>query len=659
MASSNTFLHRSRRIAARSIGLGRRVLAELRQRSEIEVLMDSLPVVQTAETLKGKVVIITGSTQGIGLAVARAFAAKGARLVINGRREEAVATAVERLKKEGADVTGVTADAATPEGAARLVAAATDAFGTLDILVNNAAVPGAFMPAWKVPVDDLQETIRINLTGPALCAAAAARWFVENGKPGRVVNVSTIATEGSYRNMASYSATKAGLEALTRAMAADLPAADVVVTAIILPSVQTERKFANDWASTELLPPAESLVPAFEHAATGPANLLHGRVFSAARFISEPEAEAALAGIASVRKQILYPEIVIDGEKVERDPCKLTLLDRAENQYGTSKKVLDVVRESLVSHSPAYYPDERFSSLKQALAEEYSLEPENFALGPGSWELIDRIVRLFAKPGEEVVSSGPGWFGFNFVCQRHGVAQRLVEFDRGMSGNTPSHNLADVRRAITPSTRLVYLISPSNPEGVVLHHREVQEFLNDLPPELPVMIDEAYAEYADDPDIVDVAALVRDGSRSVIGLRTFSKFYGLAGLRVGHAYARPGLAELIRRQEHIFTVSHLGAVAAEAALADKEHRRTVVEAAREAREQMHRGLSEIGINHILSQAPYIMADALKDHEAMVDELARNGIVVARYRFHGDKKVMLPVGTQEQNAQLLAALRRYL
>ncbi|MDO8313160.1 MAG: SDR family oxidoreductase, partial [Sideroxyarcus sp.] len=214
------------------------MLAELRSPSEVERLMQALPVVATAEAgLADKVVVITGATQGVGLVVARRFGVLGAKLVINGRRADAVRDAVEMLQKEGLQVKGVVADAATAIGAQALIADAVEAFGTFDILVNNAAIAGPYAAAWDARVTDVDETVRVNLTGPILCALEAVRWLTAHGKQGRVVNVSSITTEGEYPKFTHYSTTKAGLEAFTRYIAADLADAQVVVTALILPSV--------------------------------------------------------------------------------------------------------------------------------------------------------------------------------------------------------------------------------------------------------------------------------------------------------------------------------------------------------------------------------------------------------------------------------------
>lgn len=659
MSAGRAFYHRGRRVVARAIRLGRSAIREIRTPSPVEALMAALPVVDTAvEGVAGRVVVVTGATRGVGLAVVRRFGALGGRIVVNGRRGGAVERTVATLRKAGIEAAGVTADVSDADGAQALVEGAVAAFGAVDILINNAAVAGPHDPVWDVAPGAVAETVRANLTGPILCTMAAVRWMRGAGRGGRVVNVSSIATQGNYPRMMPYATTKAALEAFTRSVAADLPQGDVVVSAVILPSVQTERKFAADWAATELLPPVESVLPAFEYCATGPAGLLHGRTISAERFMTDPDAEAQVAGPAATRRQITYPALEIGGRRAVRDPGALTLLDRAENQHGVSPAVLAAIAESLTSHPPAFYPDDRFDALRTALAEEHGLAPACFALGPGSWELISRIVQIFAKPGEEVVSNGPGWFGFNLTCQRQGVAQKLVAMDRGATGNRPSHNLREMLAAITPRTRLVYLISPSNPEGVTLHHGELSEFLAALPVHLPVLIDEAYAEFADDPDMADVPRLTRENDRTLIGLRTFSKFHGLAGMRVGYAYAREPVADLIRRSEQIFTLTHVSEVAAVAALKDRGHRDRVFAAATEARRRMSRGLDEIGIAHIGSHAPFIFADAPEGFDKAVAELAGEGIIIAPYRFNGDASVMLPVGSEAQVDRILDVLRRH-
>lgn len=654
------FIHRSRRIAAKVYLKGKSVLEHLSRPSEIEKVLAKLPQPAGAQSIAGRVVVITGGTQGVGLVLARHFAKAGAVVVINGRRREGLDQALATLSGEGLRVHGVLADVATDEGARALIRDAVAAAGGLDVIVNNAAVGGAYgVKAWEGGTDDFAETLRCNVVGPFAVSSAAIRWFREAGRPGRIINVSTIATERVYPGILPYTVSKVALESMNRQLAADIPEGDIVVTAITLPSVQTERKFGHDWAATELLPPADIVLPAFEHAATAPGHLLHGRVISASRYMRDAYAEGAVAGPISAMQPILYPPLMLDGAEIARDPGKLVVLDRAENQYGAAPAVKAALEQSLATRSPAFYPDDRYRALKGALSAEFNLPAESFAIGPGSWELINRIVELYAKPGEEVVSSNPGWFGFNLVCGRRGVKQTCVPFDLGGDNRPPSHNIPGYISAIGPLTRLVYIISPSNPEGVPLPHEELRALLAGIPKDMPVLFDEAYAEFGDPGEGADAAALIREGHTNLIGLRTFSKFHALAGLRIGYAYAHPDRADLIRRLEHIFSVAHVAEVAAVAALGDTAHREALHARARAERQRVFAALRQAGLAPLPSAAPYILIRKPAKFELFAEAALREGIVIAPYSFHQDNYAMYPVGAPEQNDRLLAILTRFL
>lgn len=618
--------------------------------------MGHLPRVEASTAIAGSVVIVTGSTLGIGLAVAQALVDRGAHVVINGRNPERV----ERVKREfagrGIELSAVTADVSSEEGARRLIQETIARHGRFDVLINNAGDFGPRDEAWLIDADQFSETVRANLTGPFLCTREAVASLLETGRHGRVINVSSDMTVGPHPRFMPYTVTKSALDAMVSRFADDLPGGDIVVTGIALPGVQTARKFEIDWAHTTLLPPVESIIPAFEFALTAPAGVLHGRVFSAARFNDNPEREAAAVGPASARRQFIYPPTMIDGVTVERDPRHLALLDRFENPHGASPAAIDAIERSLTQRDPAYYPDERLTRLTGALAVEHNLDGGSFAIGPGSWTLIDRIVDVFVKPGEQVMSNAPGWFGFNLICARRQASQLRVPFDLESNRSRPSHDLSAVARAVTARTRLVYLVSPSNPEGVVLRDDELRWFLGAIPAGIPVVVDEAYAEFAADPRAADVRALVREGCDSLIGTRTFSKFHGLAGLRVGYAYARPAIGAILRDQELAFGVSHVAQVAAVAALGDAPHRRLIYEATRTARGAMLRGLTELGLQPVPTEAPFVLIAKPPNFERIVSELARKHVIIGGHRFYGDEMVTLPIGTQMQNAAIVTALR---
>ncbi|HVO01287.1 MAG TPA: SDR family NAD(P)-dependent oxidoreductase [Candidatus Cybelea sp.] len=654
------YVRRFRRLGAKVTQRGRRVLDMLQKPSEVDLLMAQLPKVGNAKQLSETVVVITGSSKGIGRVVALAFAAKGARVVVNGRDPAALDHVVQEISAQGGRAVGVCADVSTEAGAHAVLDQAIQAFGQVDVLINNAAVAGPWgVKGWEAGIQEFEETIRANLVGPFACAKYAIDWMIRHHRPGRVVNVSSIATEGNHAGILAYGTSKAALEALTRYLANDLGSSGVTVVTISPHSVRTEAKAARRWDEAELLPPAECLVPAFEHVALAPAHMVHGRIVSTQRFLVDAYAESILASPTAAARRMAYEPMRHHGVVVERDPSAFTLMDRAENRYGPSPKAKAVLAQALTPAMLTYYPDQDYTKLRRVLAAEHALPEEAFVIGNGSWELIGRLVQEFVKPGEEVVSNNPGWFGFNLVCNRRNVALNRVPFRLRAGNELPHHNLEGILNAIGPRTRLVYLISPSNPEGVTLKHDEFANFLERVPPDLPVIVDEAYAEYASDPEMLNTPRLVASSDRTLVGLRTFSKFYGLAGMRIGYAFAKPAFTDLLWRQGQIFNVSGLAEAAATASLTDMDHRADIHAQFTKERQRLFGALNDLGLKHIPSQAPYVLVERVAPLPKLIERFQDAGIYIPNFEFYDGEFIMLPIGTTAENDRNLGILRSLL
>jgi histidinol-phosphate aminotransferase len=654
----HAYVRRGRRLVAKIVARGRHLTQQLTRPSDVELLMAALPTVDTAGALAGKVVVVTGSTRGIGRVVAREFAALGARVVINGRHGGEVDAAVAEITAKGGDAAGVAADASSEAGARRILEAAIAAHGGIDVLINNAAVGrGLGKKAWEALPEEIAETITADLIGPYLCAREAIRWMLDAGRPGRIINVSSLAADDALPGLTPYGIAKMGLEGLTRYLAVDLGLCGITVTTVSLHGLKTEAKAKQSWSEAELLPPAESVVPAFLHAATADARSLHGQSVAAWRFQHDPFAEGMLRGPLATTRALSYPPYSHRGEPVEREIGRFTFLDRAENPFGASPRVSEAVAAALSAPGAAYYPDQDYDRLRSALAREHDLPPECFVVGNGSWELIHRMLPLLLKPGEEVLTSDPGWFGFHGLLPRYGIANRRVPVDFGAGERRPHHDLQGFVDRIGVKTRMIYLISPANPEGIPLWADEFEPFLEQVPPHVPVVVDEAYAEYADHPDALQAPPLVQRSDRTVIALRTFSKFYALAGLRVGYAIARPDVAELLVRAREMFNVTSLSEAAALAALQDAEHRARVREQLCRARSEVEHRLAQLGLAFVPSQGPCILVECPCDLERYYERFQDEGIYLPRFtKLFADRYVLFPVARPEQNERNLELLR---
>jgi histidinol-phosphate aminotransferase len=576
------------------------------------------------------VVVITGSTRGIGRAAARALAAGGARVVVNGRARAAVDAAVAALRAGGHDAIGVAADVASPDGARALVDGAVAAFGGVDVLINNAAIGDG----------DFASVLAIDLAGAFHVASAFLR---ARPSGGRIVNISSGAAERPVAGAAAYAAAKAGLDALTRALAVDAP--DTVVTGVRLGPHRTmlaRPHFERD--RFEELPPPEEATAAICFAATGPSAHLHGRTLAAWRLGEEPLVEARLnqplVGLA--------PLALCDGD---RRRAGMVALDRADNPCGVAPSVRTAIARLAETPWLHDYPDPEQNALRTALAAHLGVPRESLSLGAGATELIERVITLFVQPHERAVACAPTWSYFERLCAARGVAQRRVPFVLDERAHAARFDVDAIARALDGTTRLVYLVSPSNPVGTALAGDELARLLARAPPQVTVVVDEAYVEFSDDER--GALAEVARGDERVVVVRTLSKFYALAGLRVGYAVAAPETARLLARGERPFAVGSVAAAAAIAALGDHGHAARTFANNRRERARLTALLDERGVGWLASQACFVLV-AAPELPAIA---ARDEVLLPRERFFEGRYVMVPIGLPEQNDRVMDLLAR--
>lgn len=636
------------RTAAVGVDLLERARAKASTKAPIETSFSS----ESFADLKGKVTLITGSTKGLGLAAAKTFAKAGAHVIIVGRVQ---AEAARRAEELPGNALGLGCDITSESAARELVTSIVERFARIDVIINNAGISGQLdTDVWELSGNDMMSALQLNLLGAFNIVSAALPVMIERGI-GRIINVSTGAVVQPMKGMAPYSVSKAALEALSKQLARDADGTGVSVMTLRFGAVHTamtEQAFGKLKAA--LLPQPEEVSGAFVVAATAPAALVQGRTLESWRLLSEPQFALRSPSPTTQIPALSYPVYIHDGQKIDRDRTSFPIFDRAENTFAPSPDVKKALAKAVEDRPYSVYPDEKHLKLRDALAQHHALEPDNFAIGNGSWELLDRIIDVFVPPGGLVVSSKPGWFGFNMLLKKRSIENTRVAFDRGGT-NTQSHNLNAIAAQVSDRTSLIYLISPSNPEGVALSKPLFEDFLSKIPDDTLVVLDEAYMEYADDDDLAVSSDFLRRGDRRIIGLRTFSKFYGLAAMRVGYAIANPEIVELLSRDEKIFNISHLSEVAAVAAISDANHANFLRKTVREERRRLYSAFDGLGLDYIPSNAPYILVELPTDIDTFCARYRQHEIFFGEKAFFGGKYVMFPVSTPEINDRVLKIL----
>jgi histidinol-phosphate aminotransferase len=317
-----------------------------------------------------------------------------------------------------------------------------------------------------------------------------------------------------------------------------------------------------------------------------------------------------------------------------------------ENPLGASPKALSALRNSL--RNIARYPDATAHALIEALATRWKVAPGQIILGNGSNEVIELLVRAFILPDDEAIMAEPTFSLYRLMVTV--ACGRPVQIPLRGGG----HDLAAMAKAVTPRTKFIFVCNPNNPTGTIVRREALRKFVSRLPKRILVILDEAYAEYATDPEFPDALALLNEGA-SLIRLRTFSKLYGLAALRIGYGIGAPDLVEALNRVRQPFNTNDLAQQAALASLSDDTHVARTLSVNRAGMAMLTRQFDLLGIPFLPSQTNFIYFEMSTPKRAhgVYTQLLHQGVII---RHMGGAHLRVTIGRPTENRRFLRALR---
>lgn len=332
----------------------------------------------------------------------------------------------------------------------------------------------------------------------------------------------------------------------------------------------------------------------------------------------------------------------------------LAELGSNESPFGPSPRVIEALAR-VDATTLLRYPDPLGLRLRTALAATHRVDVDEVVLGNGSHELLMLLGQCFAGPGDEVVFSEFGFAVFAIATAAVGATPvRVPALSR--DGCMPrGHDLEALAHAIGPRTRLVFVANPNNPTGTTVTRAQLADFVGRMPAGVPIVVDEAYAEYIVDPEVGSALEL-RDRFPNLIVTRTFSKAYGLAGLRVGYAIADRKVVDIVNRLRESFNVNAVALRLAEAALADPAHVDHVRNVTKVDREQLATEMRRMGLFVHPSSTNFILVDFGRDATGIEQQLLASGVVVRPMGGYGLPTCLrINTGTAADHERLLAAL----
>ncbi len=321
-----------------------------------------------------------------------------------------------------------------------------------------------------------------------------------------------------------------------------------------------------------------------------------------------------------------------------------------ENAWGASPKAIQAISDTLKDLHR--YPDGSNFYLVQAIADKFGFSADEIVIGNGSDEVIEFLVKAFVQSGDEVITSHPSFLMYQKVVQVRGGVNKVLPL------KDMRHDLEAILESITDRTRLIFLDNPNNPTATVINPVDLYAFLNAVPESVIVVLDEAYVDFVEDALRVDVQSLIRDvkGRCGVVSLRTFSKAYGLAGIRVGFGLMSGEIAGYLHRVRSPFNVNKLAQVAAIAALGDTAFYQKTLRGTKEGMAWLQEQIKQMGCSCYSSQTNFFLVDVKGDAAALYEAMLYKGVIIRSMKAYGYENVIrITVGTREENERLVSAL----
>lgn len=321
-----------------------------------------------------------------------------------------------------------------------------------------------------------------------------------------------------------------------------------------------------------------------------------------------------------------------------------------ESPLGPSIKAQEAIRRGIRELS--LYPEGSGIRLRKAIAEYWKVKPENIILGNGSNEIIELILHAFLNEGEEVITARPSFLVYFLSAKIFNA--KLIEVPLKYY----TYDLEAIIERVTPATKVIFIANPNNPTGTMVDKDSVERFMGKVPGHVIVAFDEAYGEFTNPKIFPKTLKYIREG-RPVIMLRTFSKIYGLAGLRIGYGITDTSIVELLNKVRQPFNVNSLAQVAATAALEDEDYRHRMVSLVREGRNYFYREFYKLGFFYVPSEANFVLVK-VGNGEKIFQDLLRKGVIVRPMDEYAlPEFIRITVGTMSQNKKFIKALQEVL
>ncbi|MFA5104187.1 MAG: histidinol-phosphate transaminase [Candidatus Margulisiibacteriota bacterium] len=346
----------------------------------------------------------------------------------------------------------------------------------------------------------------------------------------------------------------------------------------------------------------------------------------------------------------------IPGKQVEEVVKQFSLkevikLASNENPLGTSPLAVESIKDN--ARFSYIYPDQRHTILKEALSAKLNISKDNLIIGNGSDEIMLLIAQVFLSAGDEVILSRNTFSMYEFVTKIMDGTPVFVEL------KNYTYDLDAISSVVTDRTKAIFLCNPNNPTGTIFSKKQFDLFISKIPDNVIVVLDEAYGDYSESQEFADGIEHVKSG-KNLIVLKTFSKIYGLAALRIGYGIASPKIIDYLHMAKMPFNVNRIGQLAALAALGDEKFFKDSIENNKHGKEYLYAELKKMGLKFLETQANFIYIEFNENSDRIFVDLMKEGVIIRPLKSFGlPNSIRATIGAMPQNKKFIASLKKVL
>jgi gluconate 5-dehydrogenase len=624
------------------------------------------------EELDDKVILITGSTRGIGYSLAKMLSNFKTKIVINGRNQENIDKVVNQLKKNNQNIIGIKADVSSEEDVDNLIKTTIKEYGQIDILVNNAAINLGSRDLSRKKFKDWKNELSVNIDAVFLLSQKMITYMRKNSIKGKIINVSSDSSKLNSTNSRSGTniLSKSFVEKMTNIMAEENYFYRIAVTTIridefintgiknLMPfEIPTElsnvtKKF--DSFTYLFASDPNKIIPVFLYVMRAPFHEISGKLISTKTYLDNSKLSKIVPNYNLTLDSRLYNNVKLTKSINHRLNKNVNYIVK-QNNIGPTPRIKEIINKRKLKFDVINSNSRYQSVLDKIIGKKNNINPKKITFFRTEYEAMRKIIELFVPKYHEVITIYPSWSYLFLVCNEKKINMKYTVL-KDIGNNKLQPNYYFITKFITARTKLIYLSSPNTTSGISMNEKDFKYLLDRVPDNIPIMIDQRFLDFSNKPNSFDPTKYL---NKTVIILRSFNNFYGIQNLELAYTITSLDIAKLFKNSQIIDTpLDKFSEFLAMSVYQDQKYYNYIKNYHFNEKKRIYKILDNRNVKYIPSETNYFLIYTTKTKLECKKDLEKNNIILYESEDAWGSYWTLPITDKKTNNLVIDIITSY-